>query len=70
MKSSPKQRCPVEELHGVRRGHLMFVNGEAKCFLFPIRVFRNFSFDERSCLQKQKAKQLIPNDATSYPNNN
>lgn len=50
MDSSPVQRRPVEQLHGVRHGHLMFVNGKTKRFLLPVRVFWNFSFDKRPSL--------------------
>lgn len=59
MKRPPAERRPVQQLHGVRRRHVVFIHGETKCLLLPVRVFGDFGSYERSCLQnKQKQNKF------------
>lgn len=43
----------------------MLVHGKTKRFLFPVRVLRNFCFDERSCLENKRYMVALPKRSIS-----
>lgn len=59
MQRPPVQRGLVEQLHGVRHRHLVFVHRKPERLLFPVGVFGDFGFDERSRLYKQLEQKLL-----------
>lgn len=65
MQSPAEERCPVQQLHGVRRRHLVLVDGEAERLLFPVRIFGDLGPDQRSRLRRKVAVSFYGAVATS-----
>lgn len=53
MQCPAEERGPVQQLHGVRRRHLVLVDGEAERLLFPLRIFGDLGPDQGSRLRRE-----------------
>lgn len=59
MQRPAEERGPVQQLHGVRRRHLVLVDGEAERLLFPVRIFGDLGPDQRSRLRRKVAVVVL-----------